>query len=237
MILAGANYESIPFFCLFLIDTRSVWGTTFTQSERLRICCYSHLSAKSLGPKHKILGAGASAKTWARFRDVQILNGQSDIPIQTFASHTLNHIVHKEGCCFRPSLANCLFMPGKALDSSVFSIIIQVLSTVCLFFLNNPQLVSKMWFVGLRSFFKCIIPAVGKVRRDDSAFFWRKICSSTLQAFTDQVTMLPLRVFFGVALALDTPDCEVGFGYERRGKPSSPHLSHVLRVSQRSPKS
>ena len=51
-----------------------------------------------------------------------------------------------------------------------------------------------------------------------------KITCSKLQAFVDQVTMLPLRVLFGVTLALASPDCEVGWGYEGRGEPSSPNL-------------
>ena len=51
-----------------------------------------------------------------------------------------------------------------------------------------------------------------------------KITCSKLQAFADQVTMLPLRVLFGVTLALASPECEVGWGYEGRGEPSSPNL-------------
>ncbi|CAL1150444.1 unnamed protein product [Cladocopium goreaui] len=43
-------------------------------------------------------------------------------------------------------------------------------------------------------------------------------------AFADQVTMLPLRVLFGVTLALASPDCEVGWGYEGRGEPSSTNI-------------
>lgn len=36
--------------------------------------------------------------------------------------------------------------------------------------------------------------------------------------------MLPLRVLFGVTLASASPDCEVGWGYEGRGEPSSTNI-------------